>query len=34
VRKPPGAPGGPHAVAVVVKAVRGRIVDVRTCRQR
>ena len=34
MEKPRGAPGGPHAVAVVVKAVRGRVVDVRTLRQR
>lgn len=34
VRKPSGAPGGPHAVAVVVKTVGGRVVGVRTCRQR
>ncbi len=34
VHKPKGAPGGPHAVAVVVEAVRGRVVDVRIRRQR
>jgi hypothetical protein len=34
MQKPRRAPGGPHAIAVVVKAVRGRIVDVKTCRQR
>jgi len=34
MQKPRGAPGGPHAVAVVVKTVRGRIVEIKTCRQR
>jgi hypothetical protein len=34
MQKPRGAPAGPHAVAIVVKSVRGRIVDVRTYRQR
>lgn len=34
MEKPRGAPGGPHAVAVVVKAIRGRVVDVRRFRQR
>ncbi len=34
IQKPPGAGAGPHAVAVVVKEVAGRIVDVRRYEQR
>ena len=34
IEKPPNAGGGPHAVAVVVKEVAGRIVDVRKYEQR
>ncbi|CAG1006887.1 hypothetical protein BURK1_03342 [Burkholderiales bacterium] len=34
IQKPRGAPGGPRAVAVVVKQVGERIVDVRTYEQR